>query len=160
MSKIIPTFEDDVLMPQVRVSVQVFPQTCDVTRIEQFYGATKCGIFDPLMVRQIEPIGKGWFFDVPFQSRPARKSILASDCELSVTKAWLVAENFSVRSPIKTWMKFSEPLGHPWVAGSVIPQQVFRLIFQMIEVRIRWEASYGHDELPFVSPRSAFTGRK
>src|SRR6267143_7084371 len=30
----------------------------------------------------------------------------------------------------------------------------------MIEIRIRWEASYWHDELPFVRPRSAFMGRK
>jgi hypothetical protein len=39
-------------------------------------------------------------------------------------------------------------------------QQVFRLILEVNEIGIRRQGSYRHDELPFVSPRSAFTGRK
>src|ERR1700690_713369 len=57
-------------------------------------------------------------------------------------------------------MKFPGPLGGSQVAGRVVAQQVFGLILQMIEVGIGGEASYRHDELPFVGPRSAFDGQK
>ena len=39
-------------------------------------------------------------------------------------------------------------------------EQVLGLILEVVEVGIGWEASYRHDELPFVCPRSALTGRK
>ncbi len=69
-------------------------------------------------------------------------------------------EDFSVRGPIETRVKFPEPLGYAWSAGGMLLEQVLRLILEMIEARIRWEASYWHDELPFVCPGSAFMGRK
>jgi len=50
--------------------------------------------------------------------------------------------------------------GRHWIAGSLSLQQVFRLLLEMVEVGIRWEAFDRHDELPFVRPRSAFAGRK
>src|SRR5271154_82560 len=112
------------------------------------------------MVRQIQLIGERWFFDMALQSRPAWIPILASDCELRVTEAYFGVEDLGVAGLIPARMKFSEPLGHSWVAVSVIPEQIFRLIPQVIEVGIRWETFYRHDELPFVSPRSAFTGGK
>ena len=57
-------------------------------------------------------------------------------------------------------MKFPDPLGYSRTVGGTLFQQVFRLILEVIEVRIRWEASYRHDELPFVCPRSAIYGQK
>jgi hypothetical protein len=39
-------------------------------------------------------------------------------------------------------------------------EQVPGLILEVIEVGIRREASYRHNELPFVCPRSALMGRK
>jgi hypothetical protein len=57
-------------------------------------------------------------------------------------------------------MKFSESLGSLGRASSVFLQQIFRLIFEVIEVWIRGQASYWHNELPFVCPRSAMVGRK
>ncbi|PYV14274.1 MAG: hypothetical protein DMG21_18745 [Acidobacteria bacterium] len=53
-------------------------------------------------------------------------------------------------------MKFPEPLGHFGIPGGMRLQQVFRLVLEMIEIGIRWKASYRHDELPFVGPRSAY----
>jgi len=41
-------------------------------------------------------------------------------------------------------MKFSDPLGHPWIAPGMISEQVFCLIFEVVEIRIRREASYRH----------------
>jgi hypothetical protein len=64
-------------------------------------------------------------------------------------------EDFSVRGPIETRVKFPDPLGYAWSAGGMLVEQVLGLILEMIEIRIRWEASYGHDELPFVRPSSA-----
>ena len=39
-------------------------------------------------------------------------------------------------------------------------QQVLRLMLEVIEIGIGREWSDRHDELPFVRPRSALTGRK
>jgi hypothetical protein len=49
-------------------------------------------------------------------------------------------------------MKFSDPLRRLWIAGGMVFHQVFCLIFEMIEMRVRGEAFYRHDELPFVRP--------
>jgi hypothetical protein len=42
----------------------------------------------------------------------------------------------------------------------MIAQQVLRLVFEMVEIRVWWELSYWHDELPFARPMSAGVGRK
>ncbi len=70
------------------------------------------------------------------------------------------AENLSIRSGAETRMKFSDFLGSVGLARRVLAQQVFRLIFQVIEIWIGRERSDWHDELPFVCPRSASNGRK
>jgi hypothetical protein len=105
------------------------------------------------MMRQMQLIGERWFFKMDFQSRPAGKSILASDCELGIAKAQMGDKDFSVRGPAETRVEFPDALGHAWSGGAVLLEQVLRLILEMIEVRIGWEASYRHDELPFVCPR-------
>jgi hypothetical protein len=149
-----------MLMHQIRMLFQVRPQTSCVPCIKEFHGPAKCCILNSLLVRQIQSIGKRWFFKVPFQPRPARKSILAGDCELRVTEPEQGVEDFRVRRPTKTRVKFPDPLGYVGSVSGVLFQQVFRLILEMIEVRAQWEASYWHGELPFVCPRSAFMGRK
>ena len=50
--KIVPAFKHDVLMHQLRMLLEVGAQTRYVAGIEQFHGAAKCGIFNPLMMRQ------------------------------------------------------------------------------------------------------------
>ena len=94
-------------------------QTRYVARIEKFHGAAKCGVFDSLMVRQVQSIGERWLFDVPLQPRPAGKSIFAGDCELRVAEAELGAEDFSVRGLAETWMKLPDPLGYSADCGRV-----------------------------------------
>jgi hypothetical protein len=140
--------------------MQVGPQTSRVTCIEEFDGAAKCSIFNPLLVRQIQLIGERWFFNVPLQPRPARKSIFAGNGKLRITETELGVEDFSVRGPAETWVEFPDALGYPRSAGGTLFQQVLGLMLEMIEVRIRWEASYRHDELPFVCPSSAVYGQK
>jgi hypothetical protein len=110
ISKVVPALENDVLMHKIRMLMQVCAQISCVTCIEEFHGMAKRCIFNPLLVRQIQSIGERWFFNVPFQPRPARKSVFAGDGKLRVTKAQLTLEDFSVRGPMETRVKFPDPL--------------------------------------------------
>ena len=134
--KVVPAFENDILMHETRMLFQLLAQTRGVPCIKEFHGAAKCCIFNSLLVRQIQSIGKRWFFNVPFQPRPARESILAGDGKLRVTEAERGVEDFRIRGPIKTRMKFPDPLGYVGSVSGVVIQQVFRLLLEMIEVRI------------------------
>jgi hypothetical protein len=49
-------------------------------------------------------------------------------------------------------MEFTQQLGGGESAGSVRFEEVFGLIFEVIEIWIGWELSYRHGELPFVCP--------
>src|SRR5580700_4067496 len=158
--KVVPTFECDVLIHQFRMLFQVRAQTGCVAGINEIYGAAKNRVFDSFMVREIQLIGERRLFDVLLKSRPALKTSLTSDSELCVTELQRRDKNFSVRGATETWMKFPDALGRSGVACGMFLQQVFGLMLEMIEVGIRGEASYGHAELPFIGPRSAFTGRK
>ena len=82
--KIVAALEDDMLMHQIRMLIQVRPQTSYVTCIEEFRRTPKWYVFNSLLVRQIQSIGECWSFNVPLQPRPAGKSIFAGDCELGV----------------------------------------------------------------------------
>jgi hypothetical protein len=72
----------------------------------------------------------------------------------------LSGENLGVCGSFESWMKFPDALRRSCVVGGMFLQQVFGLVFEVIEIRIRWEASDRHGELPFVCPRSALKGRK
>ena len=120
ISKVVPALENNVLMHKIRMLIQVRTQTSYVTSIEEFHGTAKCCIFNPLLVRQIQSIGERWSFNVPFQPRPARKSIFAGDCKLRVTEANRGVEDFSVRGPTKTRVKFPDPLGYSQSVGGTL----------------------------------------
>ena len=64
--KVIPAFEDDVLMHKLRMLIQLRAQNTYIACIQKFYRTTKCCIFNPLLVRQIQPIYERWFFNVRF----------------------------------------------------------------------------------------------
>jgi len=68
-------FAAAILMAPFRLRAQ----TNYITRIKKFHGTAKCCIFNSLLVRQIQPIGERWVFNMSFQPRPARESILAGD---------------------------------------------------------------------------------
>ena len=46
-------------------------QTYFFPGIEEVHGATKCGVFNALMVRQVQLIGECWFLNVLFQLLPS-----------------------------------------------------------------------------------------
>src|SRR5260370_38350778 len=119
-------------MQKAGMLIQGHTQTIYVTCIDEFHSTAKCCIFNPLLVRQIQSIGERWFFNVPFQPRPARKSIFAGDCKLRVTEADLGVEDFSVRGSAEKRGKFPYPLGYSRRLGGTLFSQVLRLILAMI----------------------------
>jgi len=85
--KVVSAFEYDALLRQIGMPLQVGAQTLGVAGIEKLHGAPECGVFNALMVGQIELIRERRFFNMPLQPRPARKASLASDGELRVAEA-------------------------------------------------------------------------
>jgi hypothetical protein len=130
-------------------------QAGGVAGIEQVDRASKNGVFNTLVVRGIEMIGKRWFFDVRFQPGPAGKSVFSGDGQLGISQAQLGDKDCSVRRAAETRMKFPEPLRSRRIAGGVRFEQIFCLVSEVIETGVGGKASCRHNELPFVRPRSA-----
>jgi hypothetical protein len=53
-------------------------------------------------------------------------------------------------------MEFADELRRSQRVGGMGFHQVFGLVLQVVKVGIGWEDSNRHDELPFVSPGSAY----
>ena len=97
-------------------------------------------------------VGKGGLLDVPLQTRPARKSVFAGDRKLRIAELQLRFEDFGVARFAESRMEFADLLGHSHLAGSMLLQKVFGLMFEVVETRMVGEPANGHDELPFVCP--------
>ena len=108
--KVVPTFEDDALMHEIRILLQVAAQACYVAGIDKFHAPAKYCVFDTLMVRQIQSVWQRGLFNMPFQSCPTRKSGLACNGELRIAKANVGIEDFGVTYTAEARMKFSDPL--------------------------------------------------
>ena len=118
--KVVPAFENSLLMHEIRMLIQSLAQTNDITRIQKFHSPAKRCVFNSLLMRQIQPIGERWFFNVPFQTRPARESIFARDRKLRVTESELSFKNFSIFSPAEARVKFPDPLGYVRSASGML----------------------------------------
>src|SRR5271169_2757669 len=81
--KIVPTFECDMLMYQLRMLLQITTQSCRVPCVNKIDGTAKNRVFDSFMVGEIQ-IGR--FFDMLFQPRPALETRLTSDGELRIAE--------------------------------------------------------------------------
>ena len=108
--KIVSAFEDNSLTHEIRMLPQVSSQTCYIAGIEKFHASVKCGVFNPLVVRQIQLIGERRLFDVSFQPRPTRKPVLARNGELRIAEAQVSIEDFGIGRTGEAWVKFSYPL--------------------------------------------------
>jgi len=109
--KVVPAFEKDVLMHQIRLLIQVRAQTRYVPCIDEFHRVAKRCVFNALMMRQLQPVGERWFFNVRFQSCLTRKSRLAGNGELCVAQLQLGMEDLCVCSAAVTRMKLPDSLG-------------------------------------------------
>jgi len=72
ISKVVPALEKQRAgWTRSGLLIQVGLQTSYVTFVDEFDGTTKCCIFDPLLVRQVQAIGERWFFNVAFSASPS-----------------------------------------------------------------------------------------
>ncbi len=63
--KVVPAFENDLLIHKSGMLIQVCTQTRHVTCIEELHGTAKCRIFNSLLVRQASKasslnVSSGW----------------------------------------------------------------------------------------------------
>src|SRR5215831_9360108 len=94
------------------------------------------------------------------QPRPAPKSILACDRELSICQAEIRLEDRLIGRLSEARMKFADALCDSAIAACMSFQDILGLIFQVLQVWLRRETFYRHDELPFVCPGPHVEGRK
>jgi hypothetical protein len=105
-----------------------------------------------LIVAKVEAIGEGWMFDVALQSCPAGEAVLPGDGKLRVAVAKGCAEDFGVWGVSETGMELANLLRCVGETRGVFSEQIAGLIPEMVQVGVGWEASYRHNELPFVCP--------
>jgi hypothetical protein len=156
IAKVISAFKDYVLADKVGVLAQVGAQAGCIARVEQVDGAAKDGVFDALVMWQVESVRLGGLFNMCFEPRPAGEAVFAGDGELRVAELELGREDCGVCGARKAGMEFADQLRCGKVAGSVGFDQVFGLVLQLTEVRIGRKGSDRHNELPFMCPMSAY----
>src|SRR5580693_5023325 len=100
------------------------------------------------MVGQIELTGGAGLLNMRFQPGPARKSTFACNGELRVTEAPGGSEYFLVGSSAEARMKLPDLLGDCRIARSVAFEQIFCLVFKVVDAGIWRKRSNGHNELP------------
>ena len=118
--KIVPSFEHNALLRKLRMLLEMRPQTSYIAGVDQLHGPAKCGVFNALMMRQIQTVGEHGLFNVPLQPCPTRKAGLARDDKLRVCKAKVHSKDFVIGCTGKSRMKFPDPLGHSWIGGSML----------------------------------------
>jgi hypothetical protein len=116
-------------MPQ-----QVSAQTGHVAGIEQFHAAAKQVIVNAFVVWPIYLAGERRLLNVPFQSRPTRKSGLARNGQLRIVELQVRFKDLGIGRSSEARVKFTDPLRGSHIAVGVIPEQVFCLVFEVIEV--------------------------
>jgi len=119
------------------LKTMTYEVTGRIARIQQIDRAAKQFVLDALMMRQVQPVGNRRPFDVPFQSRPARKSRLARDGQLRIAEAERRVKNFRIARTAEPRMKLAEALRCFLCTGRVLLKQILRLMFQMIEIGMR-----------------------
>jgi len=108
--KVVSALEDDALTCEIRMLPQVSAQTCYIAGIEKFHAPAKCGVLNPLVVRQMQLIGERRLFDVSFQPSPTGKPGLARNGELRIAEAQVRIEDFGIGRASEARVKFSYPL--------------------------------------------------
>jgi len=69
--KIVSAIEGDALIDQLRMLIEVGTQPGHVPSIDEVHGASKCGVFNSLMMSEMQLIGESWLFNMRLQSRPS-----------------------------------------------------------------------------------------
>src|ERR1700741_2652662 len=115
-----------------------------IARIDQVNRTPESRVFNSLVMRQHDLIARLGLLNAPLQSGPTRISALAGYGKLRIAQTELGAKDGSIRRFCPPWMKFPEPLGRGRAARTMFLQQVFPLIFEVLEIRIFRKRSYRH----------------
>ena len=86
--------------------------------------------------------------------------MFARDGKLRAPETECRGEDLSIRGSFEMRMKLPDTLRCGWIAHGMIAEQVFGLVLEMIEIRVRRKGLYRHDELPFRCPGPHLEGRK
>jgi hypothetical protein len=112
----------------------VSAQPGQVAGVEKFDTAAKRVIFDTFVVRPIHLAGVRGPFNMPFQPCPTRKSGLTRNGQLRIAELQARRKDFGIGCGGEARVKFSDPLRRSQIALGVIPEQVFCLVLEVIEV--------------------------
>jgi len=103
----------------------------------------KDGVFNALMVGQVQLIGARGFRDMKLESgqlgKPCSRAI-ARSASLSLR----LAAKISGSAALRNGMELSEALNDAWIAIGVAFEQVFCLVFEVVKAGIGREAFYRH----------------
>ncbi len=158
--KIILPFKQHVLFHQLRMILQQPSQPDRIARIQQIHGTTKRRILNPLVMRQVDPIRQRRPLHMPLQPSPARKPMRSSNRKLRVAQTKARIKDLRIRATFEARMKLANHLSALRQTRRMLLQQIFSLMFQMIEIPLRRENEYRHNELPFARPGPLAMGRK
>jgi hypothetical protein len=128
----------------------------NIAGVNAIYCVAKHGVFDAFVMRQVQAIDGNGLFNAPFEAGPAQKAVFAGDGELRVAELEFGGEDGGIRSAPEPGMELADELPGRQGACSVALHQVFGLLFEMVEVGMGREDANRHDELPFLSPGSAY----
>ena len=137
--KVIPTLEFDMLMNKLRMLFQMIAQSCRVSRIKQIHRSTKHGIFNSLMVRQLQAAREFRRLHMRLQPRPAFEAVLARDRELRIAQPQRAFKNLGIGSALETRIEFADALRDSAIVGGVPFEQIFGLIFEVVKVWVETE---------------------
>jgi hypothetical protein len=130
-------------------------QTFCIAGVEQLDRMAKYGVFNSFVMRKVQLIARFGLLNAPLQFRPAQKSTLSRNRELRIAQSQMRAEYFGIRGFGPARMKLADSLCYGKVVRGVRLQHVLRLVLEVLQARFFRKRSYGHNELPFVRPRSA-----
>ncbi len=117
-------------------------------------------IFDSFVVGKSDAIAQSGLFDMTPEPGPTGETVFVRDCELRGAEAEMGCEDFLVCCAAKIRMEFPKPLRTAELSCGVLPEKIFRLVLEVVEIRICGKAFDRHGELPFVCPKSALNGLK
>jgi len=121
---------------------QIGAQTGHVALVEQIDGMAKDGVFNALMVGQVQLIGARGFRDMKLESGPTGKAVFTGDCEERIAELEAGGEDLGIGRVEGTGMELSEALNDAWIAIGVAFEQVFCLVFEVVKAGIGREAFY------------------
>jgi hypothetical protein len=136
IAKVVCALEKNAPVNEMGVLREMGAQGCDIARIDEVHRMAKGRVLNPLVVWESEAVNQRGLFNVTFEPGPTYEAALARDRQLRITEAERLCENLLVCCTTEFWMKFSKPLRAAKFFRRVLLQKVFRLVLEVVEVRV------------------------